>query len=382
MKEFFLKHFWHETWYQRAWHRSLSFLKIHFIPHEANNHLPRALRKEMLRIYAIVLVAVKVLLTVFLFVVYPSAGIFASKISDEVIVLANQSRLESGIGELKNNELLTKAAQAKADDMIAKGYFSHTSPNGDKPWVWLDGVNYPYYAAGENLAMDFSSGTSVHDAFMKSPGHRKNIMNPRYEDIGVAIAYGMIDGKETAVLVEYFGSVEKATAPSNLAAASVPKLADKYEKEITAPAPVAAPVVTPASAPTSASAPVPEVKPEEITVKGAAEPTAVTQTVSETPAGQQIREVEETNAPVVVAVPESNRARDLVNQVILVVNRFFYAFIIFLILALMLKIFIKIRIQHTQIIGYTLTLIFLVAVLALSNFHFVEKLVARAVEIV
>ncbi|MBI5621487.1 hypothetical protein HY933_01305 [Candidatus Falkowbacteria bacterium] len=363
MSQQWLQYFWHQTWYRRLLRQVGHFLHDHFIPHQGNGHLPKALRTVMLRWYAIFLITVKVLLTVFLFVVYPSVMVFGGKISDDVITLANTARQDSGISMLQTSDLLTQAAQAKADDMAAKGYFSHTAPNGDKPWVWLNGVGYQYYAAGENLAMDFSSGASVHLAFMNSPSHRKNIMNPRYREIGVGVSYGKIEGRDTAFLVEYFGSTEKYQQSASIARSPVDRGVSGYEQALTEGTGVK-----------SAG--------EETVVQGVNQPYAVSQTVGTTAEGQTVLELNEESAPVVVAVPETSQARDIINTLVMTVDRFFYAFMIFLIISLALKIFIQIHIQHHATIGYTISLILLVGILALTHFHFVERLVAGVIRIV
>ncbi|MFA5358485.1 MAG: CAP domain-containing protein [Patescibacteria group bacterium] len=366
MKEKFLKHFWHETWYQKFSRHFRMWFKKHFIPHQDNGYLPQALSTRHLRFYAIALIFIKVFLTVLLFVVYPSYLVFSAKITDGIIELANQARTEMGISGLTINSLLTEAAQEKANDMITKGYFSHTAPNGDKPWVWLDDVGYAYYAAGENLAMDFSSAESVHRAFMNSPSHRKNIINPRYEEIGVGIAYGKIDGKDTAVLVQYFGSTHKQIV------ASVPK--DIQQKAV---------AYENAAMSQGQEVGLEVADKQDIFVKEwANNPYAIQDSEIQMPNGGKVLQEIESNAPVVVAVPETSRARDLVNNIIFFVDKFFYAFLAFLIVALTLKIFIQIRVQHPHIIGYTATLILLVFVLATSKFHFVEKIVTKVMEIV
>lgn len=131
----------------------------------------------------------------------------ASEINREnIIQLVNQSRNNSGFESLIENEKLDKAAEEKAEDMIAKNYFSHNSPEGVTPWYWFDKNGYDYKYAGENLALGFSSAEDEHEAWMESPTHRKNILNPNYGEIGVAVKNGRIDGKFVIVAVQMFGS--------------------------------------------------------------------------------------------------------------------------------------------------------------------------------
>lgn len=127
-------------------------------------------------------------------------------VPSDVITLANSARIKSGLNPLHENTKLAQAAQAKADDMIKNDYFSHTSPKGVEPWYWIKQAGYQYKAAGENLAINYTDATNQHNAWMKSETHRANIMNTRYQDIGVAVVKGKINGKESIVTVEYFGT--------------------------------------------------------------------------------------------------------------------------------------------------------------------------------
>jgi uncharacterized protein YkwD len=129
--------------------------------------------------------------------------------AENIIGLTNASRVGTGESVLTANAKLSLAAEAKADDMLVKNYFSHTSPEGVTPWKWIDRESYDYSYAGENLAMDFQSAEKMEDAWMKSPTHRANILNEKYKDIGVAVKSGSINGSETILAVVMFGSGDK-----------------------------------------------------------------------------------------------------------------------------------------------------------------------------
>lgn len=132
---------------------------------------------------------------------------FASGIApSEVIALANSARVKENLPTLKENTQLSQAAEAKAEDMIKNDYFAHTSPKGIEPWYWIKQAGYQYQAAGENLAINYTDVKEQHSAWMKSATHRANILNTRYQEIGVAVAHGKINGKDTTVTVEFFGS--------------------------------------------------------------------------------------------------------------------------------------------------------------------------------
>ena len=119
---------------------------------------------------------------------------------------ANTARTEAGLSPLADNALLIKAAKQKAEDMAAKGYFSHTSPNGSEPWDFIRAVGYDYRAAGENLAVNFSDSRILHDAWMNSPGHRDNILRGEFTEIGIGSAAGEYKGKPALFVAVMFGS--------------------------------------------------------------------------------------------------------------------------------------------------------------------------------
>jgi hypothetical protein len=132
---------------------------------------------------------------------------YASDISvSEVIRLTNQERAKSGLTQLQINSELSNAAAGKARDMFEKQYWSHTSPSGTEPWDFITGAGYSYRVAGENLARDFSNTSSMVQAWMTSPTHRDNIMHPRYQEIGIAVVNGSLDGVETTLVVQMFGA--------------------------------------------------------------------------------------------------------------------------------------------------------------------------------
>ncbi|OHA93837.1 MAG: hypothetical protein A3E02_01020 [Candidatus Zambryskibacteria bacterium RIFCSPHIGHO2_12_FULL_38_34] len=123
-----------------------------------------------------------------------------------LVNLTNQNRAAANIAELSVNPLLEKAAQMKADDMASKGYFAHNTPDGKTPWYWLGQAGYKYTYAGENLAVNFENSEDVENAWMNSPGHFLNIMNPKYTEIGIATSTGIYKGRQAVFVVQMFGS--------------------------------------------------------------------------------------------------------------------------------------------------------------------------------
>jgi len=194
------------------------------------NQLNRVSSKSKTKIFSLVFV-----LTIVLASVYVFSGAQATIASDitinKVIELTNVSRAGSNENNLILNEKLSRAAEIKASDMIAKNYFSHTSPQGVTPWKWIDGEGYDYSYAGENLAMDFQSAEKMEDAWMKSPTHRANILNEKYKDIGVAVKAGSINGSETILVVVMFGSGDKNGAVSQKPQTNVLSAKEKNSAE-------------------------------------------------------------------------------------------------------------------------------------------------------
>jgi len=108
----------------------------------------------------------------------------------QVVNLVNSERSKAGLSPLKLSVSLDKMASAKAADMRDNNYFDHTSPTYGSPFNMMTqfGVSYSY--AGENIAAGQQSPTEVMNAWMNSSGHRANILNPNYTEIGVGIASG------------------------------------------------------------------------------------------------------------------------------------------------------------------------------------------------
>jgi hypothetical protein len=131
-------------------------------------------------------------------------GRLLARLSQELIIQeVNPVREDQGVLALEVDEKLNQAAQLKAEDMIARDYFSHQGPGGELPWSWLDAVEYNYAAAGENLAMDVNDPKVLINAWLNSPSHAKNILNENFTDIGIGITKGKIKGKETIVVVMF-----------------------------------------------------------------------------------------------------------------------------------------------------------------------------------
>lgn len=126
--------------------------------------------------------------------------------SEKIIALTNKERLTINLDTLKFNEKLTRAAEKKLENMFSEGYWDHTSPKKISPWNFILEENYDYHYAGENLAKDFLTEEELVKAWMDSPDHKANILNNNYKEIGVAIGTGKLNGKQTILAVQIFGT--------------------------------------------------------------------------------------------------------------------------------------------------------------------------------
>ncbi|WP_231510397.1 CAP domain-containing protein [Fischerella sp. PCC 9605] len=103
----------------------------------------------------------------------------------QVLDLTNQERAKAGLQPLKGNAELDYAADKYAEDMSERGVLSHTGPDGSQPWDRAKAVGYEAQTMGENIAAGQKTPEQVVQAWMNSPGHRANILNPNYTELGV-----------------------------------------------------------------------------------------------------------------------------------------------------------------------------------------------------
>lgn len=123
-----------------------------------------------------------------------------------VIELTNVQREKYGLPKLKENAKLNLSAELKVQDMFWQQYFAHNSPLGVTVGDLVNKVNYQFVAIGENLALgNFQNDEDLVKSWMDSPGHRANILNNRYQEIGVMVLKGTFEGKSTWLAVQHFG---------------------------------------------------------------------------------------------------------------------------------------------------------------------------------
>lgn len=146
-------------------------------------------------------------------------GSFSDLTPAEIVRLTNKQRQEAGLNTLRSSPLLAEAAQAKAESMIEAEVFDHyyqdeESQTTVSPWQFVDEQDYEFFFAGENLGKDFFRSTDLVQAWMDSPTHRDNLLNPDYTEIGVAVIIGpYLEKQETSLIVQLFATpMEEALA--------------------------------------------------------------------------------------------------------------------------------------------------------------------------
>lgn len=311
--------------------------KKYFIPHKHNKHRPHILRWEAALVILSLTLLVEVYFLVQAFWLMPSINFFAAIIPNAIVDITNQERLTNNLNFLKTNALLTQAAQLKAEDMAQKGYFAHTSPQGLTPWFWLGKTGYQFNFAGENLAINFLDSQDVTNAWMNSPSHRANILNNNFTEIGVGTAKGEYQGQETTFIVQFFGRPTQV-----LAQVSTPTKPVEIASVPSSPAP-------PASAPTQSPSQL------FVAVKGANE-------TSNPPQPANSNEFSSQNQP-----SQSGFLNNFLATPHAISNYFYFVLLTILGLALLLKIFIKIKIQHPTLIVNGVALIIIIASIVWVN---------------
>lgn len=171
----------------------------------------------------------------------------ASYSAGSIISSTNSQRVSNGLGSLTSNSTLSAAANAKAQDMFANQYFAHTSPQGKTPWDFIHAAGYDYTYAGENLAIGYNDISELMSAWMASPTHRENILNPNFREIGVAVVSGTYEGAETLIAVQEFGAQESAPAEAVASESVTPEPDENIESPQTTVQTESTPTSTPVS---------------------------------------------------------------------------------------------------------------------------------------
>jgi len=345
------------------WSATKKNLKDFFIPHEGNNHRPKSLHPRALSAYVLAALIIKMAATGFLFFIYPDQASMTRIVANEMIQITNQERERNNLLPLKVNSILAEAALRKGEDMVERGYFAHDTPEGKKPWNWIDKNEYDYIFAGENLAMDFTSGDMIHEAFMKSPSHKKNLLDPDYQEVGVAVVSGKIYGNDTDILVMFFGTRKNdfLVAKKNTGSPDVQKSAQPLQAQPALTQPVE--------------------KPSQATQPQSAQPVKIQPppTILETPMDLNSAApfVASADQGVVVLGAEKKYPNELIVFIIEWMRILFISFILYIGMCLVLNVFIKIRIQHQSVILQSFVVLSLMLSLLIIKLHFVERIASQ-----
>ncbi|WP_240810273.1 CAP domain-containing protein [Actinomadura sp. WMMA1423] len=117
-----------------------------------------------------------------------SGGGGGGTLAQQVVSLTNAERAKNGCGALTVDSRLQAAAQGHSNDMIARNFFDHTNPSGRNPGDRITAAGYRWSTYGENIAYGQRTAAAVMSAWMNSSGHRANILNCRFKNIGVGVA--------------------------------------------------------------------------------------------------------------------------------------------------------------------------------------------------
>lgn len=194
-----------------------------FLPHPHSHKKAHLISWKALTVYLLLLVGLKVGFNAVAAKNPEVLGISSNIDQKQVIELTNEKRQEAGLSPVIENSKLDEAALAKAKNMFEEDYWAHYSPSGKDPWGFINGAGYKFVFAGENLARNFYTSPEVVEAWMNSPTHRDNLLNSRFQEIGVAVVDGILKGKRTILVVQEFGTTKETVA----AAPSSPPLSDK-----------------------------------------------------------------------------------------------------------------------------------------------------------
>ena len=206
------------------------FLAHFFVPRSSNKHRSRSLHFSSLLVYLILLSFVHVGLNQ----LSRHTGLilgYASNINvTDLLTDTNQKRKELGLSTLVLNDQLSQAAAAKAQNMFTEQYWAHVSPSKKDPWGFIRQFGYNYLYAGENLARDFGDSPSVVNAWMNSPSHKENLVNPHFKDVGFAVVNGKYGDYETTLVVQMLGA--KTVVPPTIEVAEPALIVKTVEQPI------------------------------------------------------------------------------------------------------------------------------------------------------
>src|SRR3989344_4218630 len=179
--------------------------------------------------YIPVLIIIGVLLTlsasvgaVSTFIQHPDGKVLAyatSMSSGGLLSSTNSARSQNGVKSLKINSKLASAAQAKANDMASRNYWSHNTPEGKTPWTFVLAKGYSYQKLGENLAAGFSGEQATVNGWMGSAPHKENLLDSAFSEVGFGWAnnanYTSAGGGPMTIVVAFYGKPQVLSAQTS-----------------------------------------------------------------------------------------------------------------------------------------------------------------------
>lgn len=181
-------------------------IKNLILPHPKTHQKAPLISAPALALYLAFFIFLQIFFS-FIQTVKPEVLGLTSNVSAAVLIqLTNQERQQKGLPPLSENNKLNQTALTKAKNMFEENYWAHYSPSGRDPWGFFHKAGYRFSHAGENLARNFYSSSEVVRAWMASPTHRDNLLNPNYQEIGMAVLEGTLGGQPTVLIVQEFGT--------------------------------------------------------------------------------------------------------------------------------------------------------------------------------
>lgn len=206
-----------------------------FLPHRHTHQKARLISWEAILVYILLFLILQVGFNLTGYFKPGFLGISGDIGQQRLIELTNLERQKLGLPLLKENQALNEAAKLKATNMFSEDYWAHFAPSGKTPWDFILGSGYNFSYAGENLAKNFYSEDEVVVAWMNSLAHKENMINSKYQDIGMAVVEGVLNGQKTTLVVQMFGTTKAGltAAPEvSVNGKNIPIPKEKYSNPI------------------------------------------------------------------------------------------------------------------------------------------------------
>lgn len=219
----------------------------HRTPHDKRGHRRS---KKFLKVYAPYIPLLLILSVGFVISVHSGFRQYTTKVlgyatemsSPNLLASTNKERAAANAQPLAINDKLSAAAQKKAEDMAARDYWSHNTPEGQEPWIFIQQSGYGYAQAAENLAYGFATSEAATIGWMNSPSHRENLLNGNLKEVGFGIANvaNYQNQGSATIVVAMYGTPLQALAvspaskpPANAAVVEAAAATPQTESKIT-----------------------------------------------------------------------------------------------------------------------------------------------------